>query len=113
MGLSRGALFATSWQLFSGPFLDPFFYSFLLNSGGNFRDFFWRFFALGRELAEAAFLKDLPSKIVVFGGPGVQESLLKAAPKGIQKRTPKKTRKSHFWGVGFGVFLGLLGASWA
>ena len=46
----------------------------------------------------AAFLKDFPSKIVVFGGQGVQETLLKAAPKGIQKRTPKKHEKVTFWG---------------
>ena len=37
----------------------------------------------------------------------------KESPKGVQKRTPQKTRTSHFLGVRFGSFFGSLDASWA
>ena len=48
-----------------------------------------------------------------WGGRGVQETIKKGVPKGVQKWTPEKTRNSNFWGVGFGTFLGLLGLPWA
>ena len=63
-------------------------------------------------MVEAAFLKDLPCEMLVFGGRGVQEPLKKCVPKGVQKWTPKKTRTSHFWGPLFGTFFSLLGLPW-
>ena len=89
--------FRTPFLLFFLRFLEPFFVTFSV------------FFALGGDLGEAAFLKDLPSKIADFKGPGVQEPFRKGVPKRVQKRTPKKTRNLHFWGT----FLAPLGVSWA
>ena len=99
-------------SLFRVPFLEHFFYSFGTTFGGRFRDFFKLIFALGRRLVEAAFLKELPCKMRVFWGRGVQETIRKGVPKGVQKWTPKNTRKSHFLGVGVGTFFGLLGLPW-
>ena len=73
---------------------------------------FLKFFALGGDLGEATFLKDLPSEIADFKGPGVQEPFRKGVPKRVQKRTPKKTRNLHFLGDHFGSLGGLLGDFW-
>ena len=58
----------------------------------------------------------------VFEGPPMQNASLlgarragnhkKGCPEGGPKMDTKKTRKSHFWGVGFGTFFGLLGLPW-
>ena len=83
---------------------------------------FLSYFAPGGDLGEAAFLKDLPSEIADFKGPGVQEPFRKGVPKRVQKRTPKKTRNLHFretilaslgvsWAT-FGAVLGHLVAAW-
>ena len=57
-------------------------------------------------------MKDLPSEIAEFKGPGVQELFRKGVPKIVQNRTPKKTRIIHFLGNGFGSLWGLLGDFW-
>ena len=118
LGLSWASLFEVP---FSGPIFGPLFVQFWLQFWGSFSvlvrtffgvhfwnhvlrffDQFWGsfsvlfrlFFALGRHLVEAAFLKDLPCEMLVFRGRGVHETLRKAVPKEVQKRPPKKTRKS-------------------
>jgi hypothetical protein len=60
---------------------------------------------------QAAFLKDVPCEIAVFAGRGVQETLRKGVPKGVQKRTLQRTRTGLFLGVRFSSFFVLFDAS--
>lgn len=90
-------------------FADPIFLLFCNQCLNLVSLLFLSFFALGGDLGEAAFLKDLPSEIADFKGPGVQEPFRKGVPKRVQKRTPKKTRNLHF----LGTVLAPLGVSWA
>ncbi len=102
-GATFGSLFLHFWDTFSllegGPFLDPVFISFGVQVWGPFLVLWGYFFAPGGDLGEAAFLKDLPCKILVFREPGAQESLQKEIPKRFQKDTPKMTDKSHISGL--------------
>ena len=50
---------------------------------------FFSLLVLGRHLVEAAFLKDIPCEMLVFSGQGVHETLRKAVPKEVEKRTLK------------------------
>jgi hypothetical protein len=93
-----------NWSHFRAPFFVVF-----RKFWNPFSLLFLSFFALGGDLGEAAFLKDFPSKIADFKGPGVQEPFRKGVPKRVQKRTPKKTRTLHFRGT----ILASLGVSWA
>ena len=80
-----GTFFCTFGALFrcwrGGSFLDPVFISFGFHDWGPFLVLLGYLFALGGDLGEAAFLKDLPCKILVFRQPEGQESLQKEIPK--------------------------------
>ena len=67
-----------NWSHFRTPFL-----LFFVNFWNPFSLLFLSFFAFGGGLGEAAFLKDLPSKITEFKGPGVQEPFRKGVPKKV------------------------------
>ncbi len=71
-------------NLFSPSFWNTFL-PFVNICCGNFRDFFKLFFALGRHLVEAAFLKDLPCKMLVFWGARRPRNLQKGRPEGGPK----------------------------
>ena len=67
------------------------------------------FFAFGRHLGEAAFLKEVPSEILVFGGGGHPRNAPKVCPEGGPKMDLEKDTKITFLGFFFGIFFGLLG----
>ena len=93
-------------------FFDPVLYSFRSNFGALFRYFFRLLLFFERNRGEAAFLKEVPSEIVDFKGPGILEPSQQGVLKRAQKRTPKNERISYILGVCFGLLGRLLGLSW-
>ena len=94
-----------------GPFFETRFSQLLIQFRDHFLILFQSLFALESDLGEAAFLKDLPSEILVLVRPSVHETLRRGVPKGVQKLAPKKARKNIFGGLRFGSLGNLLGGS--
>ena len=94
------------------PIFGPYFGQILVQFSDPFSLVFLAFFALVHIRREPIFLKDVPSEIVDFKGPGVQETLRQGVLKTDKKRNPKNLRTSCFLGVRFGVLGRLLGSSW-
>ena len=67
------------------------------------------FFAFGRHLGEAAFLKEVPSEILVFGGGGHPRNAPKVCPEGGPKMDLEKDTKITFLCFFLASFL----VSWA
>ncbi len=73
----------------------------------------FRSFRSWASLGRSSVFEGPPMRNASFlGGQASQKTSKKGVPKGVQKWTPKKTRTSHFWGLLFGTFFGLLGLPW-
>ena len=92
------------------PFSDPIFAVFFHIFWNPFSLLFLYFFALGGDLGEAAFLKELPSEIRVLVRPSMHETLRRGVPRRVKKLAPKKARQKTTFG---NSVLAPLGTSWA
>ena len=96
-----------NWSHFRTPFLLLFY-----NVWNILSVLFVSFFALGGDLGEAAFLKDLPSEIADFKGATRPRTLPKRSPEESSKKDPKKDMKFALLGDHFGSLGGLLSDFW-
>ncbi len=69
--------------LFWGLFLEPFFTQLLAHLCVYFSGLVLMLFALWRDLAQAAFLRDVPSEMQVFWRQSVHETLRKPVSKDV------------------------------